>query len=371
MWHRAFCTSLMLFSVLASIVTNQLLAGDITVANIGQAAKQAAKDIAEELRDQREVFIHEFRVTNFGGSSNIGISKAIGDELKEKGFDIKAGARNEVEGRLSRVPSDESQPLTGFDMSIKVLTGGKERKLQLSMSVTNVAEAAVAVEPTGELRRPPIESAKPPVSAPTIRNASLALPSPTSPYAVEVLVETSPGKYEPRPMKLDPIKIREPESDSDRILKVLKVDLKKSEIYAIKLVNNTDYDAAVGIFIDGLSRFAVADDPDDRVSMDIVKPKSIRIIKGYFRTNKSSNSFKVGEHSESVAAKLLPNSLQVGTIAVIFAAAWEKGRSAPVWEKGNPLASPNATGEGPAVEDHVIDVVRETGQVRAVIKILY
>src|SRR4029077_21190276 len=72
---------------------------------------------------------------------------------------------------------------------------------------------------------------------------------PDSPYGIEVLVKTR-GEYQPRPAQL--------------VDGLAFVPIKRDEVYAIKLINDTPHDAAVTLSIDGLNVFAFSEVKDPK-----------------------------------------------------------------------------------------------------------
>lgn len=342
---------LTLFAALGTALLEEARA-DETAFNQFDAAAKIAGLVQKIAPDQKQIFVREFRGT---GSSHVGLSKLVGDELGKAGYTIKPGARTEVEGRLKRLPRALDKPLIGFTADCNIVfPDGKERGFVVN--VENSDEGHTITGKTGEVAPPP--DAGPdalPQTFPVIKGARI-FPSPRSPYSIEVLVETAPDRYKELIPTLDEGTIH--------------VDLNKGDIYAVRLYNTSDYEAAVTVSIDGLSRFALSDDENRRNGRDLVSTEKPRLVKGYFRDDKVVDSFQVGEYSKSVAAKVLPAGKDVGLITVTFAAAWNKGDPEPDDE---PVAKsfPVGTVRGPERKDPTVRVQREIGKVRAVIKVRY
>jgi len=179
-----------------------------------------------------------------------------------------------------------------------------------------------------------------------------------SPYEIEILVDGAPC----------PIVL---EDD------LPYVTVQKGQTYAIRVYNNSDYDAAVKVLIDGLSVFHFSEirnakDPGKpKYSVFIVGPKDSPTLKGWHKTNEHVASFLVAAFEESAAAKLGHKS-DIGTILVTFAAAWPHGSPPPPDEAVTRSAGGDVgTAEGPPLEQKVQEAVRDIGKIRASLAIRY
>lgn len=123
------------------------------------------------------------------------------------------------------------------------------------------------------------------------------------------------------------------------------VEIAKGECYRIKVHNNADHDVAVRVSIDGIDQFAFSDkefrDEDGRQKFNyvIVGKGQSTVIKGWFRSLKSADAFKVMEYPKSAAAELSIPQSEVGQICVQFHAAWEKDEDKPKDETGKDAAT--------------------------------
>lgn len=334
---------------------DRALADQVTAFNSFDAAAKVSKIVLTIAPDQRVFFIREFRGQGF---SDVGLAKLIGDALEKEGRSIERGAAVEVEGRLFRLPTDESLALVGFQIQgMVILPDGKLRNF--TVNVENKDDALGVVGKTGESSPPPNKNAGddlPPAEGPALVGNEVR-PSPTSPYGVEVLVEERPGSF--RPAKVQ----QEDEHFS--------VSLKPGDLYAVRLHNRTDFEAAASVMVDGLSRFALASDPKRSNSRDLIAAKSDRTISGYFRDGKIVDAFQVGEYSESIAAAKLPKSNDGGTLVITFATAWKDGDRVPPHEPDVNKSAPLGTKAGPPRDDPTQSVSRNIGAVRAVVRIRY
>lgn len=321
----------------------------LTALNVADAVRQLAPKLANQVEGKREAFVRAFRGRGF---SDVGLSKVIGDALaKNHGFSIFRDAPNEIEGRLVRIPKDSSQPLVGFEIKAAVVDeDGNSRGVEVIV-VRDADGGADVVEGTSEIAPPP---GSPPNRKPQRFHPTIIRPKPGSLYGVELLRETSSDDYE----EVSPVR-----NESGKI----DYDLKHGDIYAVRIYNDSTYDAACAVLIDGLSRFAMTNDPATLNCLDLVQPGVPRIIKGYYRDDETVDAFQVGEYSKSVAARLLPESTDVGTIKVTFSAAWLNDKDKPADEK----LRPEATIQGPPRNDPTINVQRHIGFKRAVVRLQY
>ncbi|MEZ6064943.1 MAG: hypothetical protein R3B90_04380 [Planctomycetaceae bacterium] len=182
--------------------------------------------------------------------------------------------------------------------------------------------------------------------------------SPDSPYAIEILVDGHAC----------PIRI---EDD------LPFVEIRKGQTYAVKIYNESHFDAAANLLIDGMSVFTFSDVRETagpkkgqpKYSVYIVKQGDSPILKGWHKTNQHVESFLVTDFAESAAARL-GQTQDIGTITVTFAAAWPKG-SPPPPDEFRTKGAGNATGFGPPLEHIVQEVQRDIGRVRDSVCIRY
>jgi hypothetical protein len=330
------------------------LAADSQAFNMFDGAKKVVEILMTIAPSENAFSVREFRGLS---SSNLGLSKLVADRLTQAGRSVSPDALTELTGELHRLPQDESQPLTGFNIlgSVRLSNGSTRR---FSVDVMNRDDAHSTVTDTGETSRPPdLQRPGGAQSLPTIVGTEIR-PSPESPYGVEILVEAGPGQY--RPLT--------PRSDGS----LIRVDLRAGDIYAVRLHNRTDFDAAVEVLIDGLGRFTFADDPVQSNGRDLVRPRSDRTITGYYRDAQVVDSFQVGEHSKSLAAQSLSKSIEIGCVTCTFAAAWKPGDPVPPFEPDvAKSAAPLGTAKGPPRRDPTERVERLIGSIRAVVKVRY
>lgn len=178
---------------------------------------------------------------------------------------------------------------------------------------------------------------------------------PDSPYGMEVLVKRG-SSYEPCPVRVEGGLVR--------------ADLKRDDVYAVRLINNSDHEAAINLTIDGLDLFAFSNAKAARL---ILKPKTTALVKGWPRTFAESNEFLVTEYAKS-AAYQLKSTGDVGVITASFAAAWPLNATPPADEPKNPTRSSlptNATGHGAPVEEKYVAIERRVGVLRSTVAVRY
>lgn len=173
--------------------------------------------------------------------------------------------------------------------------------------------------------------------------------TPKSPYAVAISVKQR-GTYVPRA----------PTADDNRRP---YVPIRRDEVYAVRLYNNSDYEAAVNVSIDGINCFHFS---STKATYWIVAPHSHYDVKGWHKDLKTSLEFKCVDFPESAAAKVrLAPSESIGTINVAFSAAWTDNSHRP------PDELTRATGFGNEVLTSTREVTRHIGGVRDVITVRY
>jgi hypothetical protein len=180
-----------------------------------------------------------------------------------------------------------------------------------------------------------------------------------SPYGVEILLKKG-DKYEP----LQP-----------RLEKGLPyVSLGRDDVYAVRLINKSEHEAAVTLLIDGLHamRFVEAREKDGKLAPFIVPANKAVTVRGWPISQKRSDEFLVTSYAKSAVAELNADKSKLGVITVQFAAAWEKGAKPPTDEQGGSRSTPRGgTGRGSPIDTPFKQVERTYGAVRAQVSIRY
>ncbi|MCA8989300.1 MAG: hypothetical protein KDA78_16750, partial [Planctomycetaceae bacterium] len=179
-------------------------------------------------------------------------------------------------------------------------------------------------------------------------------PAPDSPYGVEFLF-LQDGKFIPVPLVMKNNQIT--------------ASVKKGDLVAVKLYNSSGYEAAADVLVDGLSRFITASSEENRNCLDLIENDKPRLITGWYKDNQSVDSFRVGSYSRSVGFQFDADPGSAGTFTIAFRSAWKEGAQPP------PNEPPKTRGpgieRGPERLDPTVNVKRETGRVRAIVKIYY
>ena len=111
--------------------------------------------------------------------------------------------------------------------------------------------------------------------------------------------------------------------------------IEKNEVYGVRLVNESSYDAAVALSIDGVDSFQFSEiQPQPRFW--VVPAKTKVEILGWHVTREKSLEFKVVDFPDTAAAKVkLKPSAEIGLITACFSAAWQSDSDKPSDEAGD------------------------------------
>ena len=180
---------------------------------------------------------------------------------------------------------------------------------------------------------------------------------PDSPYAIEILVKSG-NDYRPRAASKD--------DDGFAFLKI-----RRDEIYAVKLINDSPHDAAVTLTIDGLSVFAFSENSNYthwivRSKKALIDPglapheQGLGLVQGHrVRQERGGREApQLGEHRDDHGG--LRRRLAQGSPPPEDEAPGKKGGR-----------SGDATGKGPPVETNFTEVVRDIGRLRASVSVRY
>lgn len=298
------------------------------------------------------------------------IALALADGLKQRGINVKRRADWGIKGEY-RLVEDQDKGVPTAQVRAQVLdSSGEVRRNffhdlcageipQPKREATLVGLFGASVElptdkgPTARNRLLKASFDKPAIS---IRDSRIAV-NPDSPYAIEIWVSQE--------TKMAPRTAAEQEG-------LAFVPIRRGEVFAVNLINDSDRDAAVTLTIDGVNMFAFSDHPSYRYV--VVPKKSHGLVKGWHRTNQNSDSFEVTSFSKSAAAEVLPQSQDVGMITAQFAAAWPRSVATPLDEKrilADNRAERDATGRGPEVQQTYREVERVVGDLRTAISVRY
>jgi len=151
------------------------------------------------------------------------------------------------------------------------------------------------------------------------------------------------------------------------------VELNHNDQYAIKLINNSDYDVAVLLTVDGINTFHFSEIRNDkgepRYSHWIVGAHSNSLIKGWHKDLKQMYSFFITDVPNSAAGQLK----SVGSIGVINAQfhAVIVGGAHNATDEGKTRGADLATGKGPPIDAASKEVAVKFGAMRTSITVRY
>ncbi len=181
---------------------------------------------------------------------------------------------------------------------------------------------------------------------------------PTREYGVEVLVEGQPrvpGAFAKGP----------------------KVTLQKKDVFTIRLHNNTDYDAAATVTLDGVDSFHFCEDrkPDGspKLRFRLIPAHSVRDVVGWFINQKTAREFLMTGFQDSVAFQVAgPRASAPHAIAVNFQYAWSNdGGPPPGVRLPKSGGSDPFVGLGGPIRRDARQVQRIVGPVRETIVVRY
>jgi hypothetical protein len=314
-------------------------------------------------RGQDAIAVGEFTGPAHANSSGgAGIKLALIEQFQKLGVRVSRRADLEVKGDYLDVV-DKQTALVALRLKARVIDRSGTEITHFDRGLFNVTTIASLIgltttlpaDSTDQVRNEKVAEA---IDEPKVHLANTRIAAgPGSPYAIEILVR-SDKDLRPRAASKD--------TDGFAFLKI-----RRDEIYAVKLINDSPHDAAVTLTIDGLSVFAFSENKS--YTHYIVPGKQALTVPGWHRSNKVSDSFKVTEYAKSAVAEALPSSTSVGTITASFAAAWPPARQPPEDEpqSKNEGRSADATGKGPPVAFTLNEVYRNVGRLRASVSVRY
>ncbi len=338
-------------------------------ANANEALRPAISDLSKKVakllkgRGEEQIAIGAFTGPSFAvASSGPGISRMLADELKQHGVDVNRKAKLEIKGDYRSI-TERSTGLLELRIKSQILDRFGETLLELN---SRIEDPNVLAQVLG-LNKPDlgqgvshakasqtihaiIEDPKVDVHGSVIKTVS------SSPYAMEILTKQPSGEFHPQGISI---------SDS-----LPFVDIKRGEVFAVRLINNSNHDAAVELTLDGLSAFAFTNGPKYRHF--IVRKNASLIVKGWHRTNNTSDEFLITRYAESAAAEQLVSPDLIGTITAAFSAAWDSKGDPPADERSKfRSAFDDAVGRGKKVATPFREVNLTLGRTRDIISVRY
>jgi hypothetical protein len=362
-----------MLNVPASLLALVLTLASAWPAQALEALRPSLKELSEKVarflegREENTIAVGAFTgPASSLASAGPGIKLMLIEELlrqKVKGQPIRVtkDARLEIKGDYRSVLDDQSH-LLALRLQAELLDSQGDAVVKLDKKIEDrdvLAQVLGITKPdfgSGLTPQKESEALKKRISKPEteVRGTRIQA-NPGSRYAIEILVKSG-GKWE----------ALQPTEDGGQAF----VDIKPGQVFAVRLINESEFDAAVELRLDGLSMFAFTENKNYRHV--IVGAKKSSLIKGWHRTNEVSDEFEIGDYSRSAVKELLANSDNIGTITAAFAAAWDPNGEKPA-DEGAKFRDPfnPAVVRGKPVKAPYQEIVRESGRVRDIISVRY
>lgn len=340
-----------------------------------EAATELQKLLGKESQDS--VAVGQFTgPANFPTAAGPGFVQTLTEELKKLEISVKTRAKFGIKGeyRLAEMPAENPD-----DARIGVKVLGLRLRLVLEDEFGNprgefnfdrlirgeatllTAIGLPAALPPGDTERERDRKMRQRVIDPkTNIKGTIVRSDPASPYAIEILVNDAPRETE----------------DKEGLA---FVPIRRGEVYAVRLINDSPHDAAVQLKIDGLSMFTFSEmrhadgnrKGEPLYTAVIVPARKNVLIKGWHINNEKTDSFLVTEYAKSGAGQLKSTG-NLGVISATFQAAWPEGGTPPADEPGKRRGGTgDATGFGPRVDVKFKEVKVNMGVIRDSISVRY
>jgi hypothetical protein len=334
-----------------------------TEQELGELAKSIKKWLLGQ--DESAIALEPFTsADSIPANGGAGLYVGLRLELERAGVKVKADSKFIVTGKYKGAIHKATKRKMLL-LQVKLVDREGRPQLDLNRGIFGEQAILTAVAPTVALSPDADEADREDAIAKRINKPDAHVAdtkvsaSKDSPYSVEVLVEKD-GKYE----ALEP-----------RLEKGLPyVSLKRDDVFAVRLTNRSDQEAAVTLFIDGLHVFSFNKDKDKAgrpIRLPFLAPakKSI-LIKGWPTSLARSDKFLVTSYSKSAVAELKADRAKLGVITAQFAAAWPEGEKPPS-DEGRGSRSELGAGRGPSIDTKFKSVERQFGLCRAQVSICY
>ena len=351
-------------------------AGQALEAEMAELARQVQGAVKERGNGvQVGEFIAKGDAARHGATGGPAIAKSLIEQLGKLGVRTSRDADLIVSGEFRDV-TDKATKTTAIQIKARIEDRQGETIVDLAsrgvFDLTTIAALTgiTLIAPpkaTPAEREKAIDKALDKIQSPCMEGTRISARV-DSPYSVEILVGPDPGDATPDVQSYKP---RAAALDKDGLA---FVNIRRGEVYALKVTNRADHDLAATLAIDGLPIFAFSENKGYEV---VIVPKGGQgVIPGWHITNERSDAFQVSQYARSAVAELLPTSSSIGTISVSFKAAWPKDADPPADEgdvkQGGRDA--DATARGKPVDPkgtRYNEVVRNVGKLRESVSVHY
>jgi hypothetical protein len=152
------------------------------------------------------------------------------------------------------------------------------------------------------------------------------------------------------------------------------VPLKRDDVFAIQLINRSRHEAAVKVFLDGLSLFSFVKSASGKAAekepMVLIPAQQSVLLRGWPITRVQSQAFKITEYAESAVGKLQVDA-PIGVITAQFCASWPRNGSPPPDESNRAVRDKDRIGFGDFFDSRFPVMERSFGSMRASISVRY
>jgi hypothetical protein len=364
-----------------------LVAGSAATARAAEASAEMRKEInkiALAIKDvlategQKTVSIGKISGTEaIASGAGPGMTQLLTEELTKAGVTVQPDAEAVIQGQFSMTRAAQA----GDDLALRIQTelvdqNGKALaafnlaaagKFGASVKSEEAVTAALGITGAVPADGTPAERAdrirenlaNPPGQ---VTGGSKFFADASSPYGIEIV---SNGAA--LPVSLEN--------------KVGQCDVPLKQSYIIQCYNNSEYDCAVRVSIDGLNIFHFSEIRQTSgpkagqplYDSYVIPAKSFVQLKGWHKTNERVDSFVVDDLAKgaSVIAKQQLAEAKVGMITCQFCAAWDLNGSPPPDEPPAKKGTPRATGMGPPIGVVVKEAKRNIGVLRSTVALRY
>lgn len=323
-------------------------------------AEASAKDIVSEAdsRNATTIFVDAIKgEPELEGSSGSRLSIALEKALRSTKLSLsRQNYQFKVQGLFRKGESPETKKV-GTEVILKFVdrsdeTLGRKTRFIFGETATHALLNTNVHIPPGTNDKQRDEILRNPKAEVKIQGTKIRTTA-ASPYAVEVLVKKD-GKYAPRAAA--------EAKETNRPF----VEIHRAEVYALRLHNDSDIEAAVHVTVDGLSVFEFSTIKEKPFYWIVPKKDHLDVL-GWKITEEKTDEFKSVDFPAGAAAeKKLSHDEKIGVINALFFASWEDEKNPPPGESGS-----KATGRGDRIDDKIKIVTRYIGKLRDSISVRY